>query len=156
MAAERRHKCADDHDEQLQHASIVAGVGAKIDGDEFWRDSGRQQNPKEARSLHATLQGPHLVSEARFSRTTSWCPRQARAIARKSNMISSSTTRSRCECPPKSMHQAGRSSGEPHPVLLQSVPATCAGAVPFLLLLTCGLERVRIQILKRFLIELEQ
>jgi hypothetical protein len=29
MAAERQRKCADDHDEQLQHALIVAGVGAK-------------------------------------------------------------------------------------------------------------------------------
>jgi hypothetical protein len=30
MAAERQRKSADDHDKQLQHASIVAGVGAKI------------------------------------------------------------------------------------------------------------------------------
>jgi integrase/recombinase XerD len=29
MAAERQRKCADEHDEQLQHASIVAGAGAK-------------------------------------------------------------------------------------------------------------------------------
>jgi hypothetical protein len=30
MSAERLRKCADDHDEQLQHAVIVAGVGAKF------------------------------------------------------------------------------------------------------------------------------
>jgi hypothetical protein len=40
MAAERQRQCADDHDEQLQHASIVAGVVAKINWDEFWRASG--------------------------------------------------------------------------------------------------------------------
>jgi hypothetical protein len=28
------------HDEQLQHAMIVAGVGAKFNSDEFWRGSG--------------------------------------------------------------------------------------------------------------------
>ena len=39
MAAERQRQRAADHDEQLQHASIVAGVGAKINGDEFWRGS---------------------------------------------------------------------------------------------------------------------
>jgi hypothetical protein len=40
VAAERQRECADDHDEQLQHAVIVAGVGAKFNSDEFWRGSG--------------------------------------------------------------------------------------------------------------------
>ena len=35
MAAERQRECADDHEEQLQHASIVAGIGAKINGTSF-------------------------------------------------------------------------------------------------------------------------
>jgi hypothetical protein len=39
MAAESHRQRAADHDEQLQHASIVAGVGTKINGDEFWRGS---------------------------------------------------------------------------------------------------------------------
>ena len=39
MAAERQRQCAADHDEQLQHAAIVAGVGTKINVDEFWRGS---------------------------------------------------------------------------------------------------------------------
>ena len=37
MAAECQRDCADDHDEQLQHAVIVVGVGAKFNSDEFWR-----------------------------------------------------------------------------------------------------------------------
>jgi hypothetical protein len=37
MAAERQRECADDHDEQLQHAVIVAGLGEKFNSDEFWR-----------------------------------------------------------------------------------------------------------------------
>jgi hypothetical protein len=37
MATERQRECADDHDEQLQHPVIVAGVGGKFDSDEFWR-----------------------------------------------------------------------------------------------------------------------
>jgi hypothetical protein len=41
MAAERQRQCADDDDEEFQHAPIVAGVGAKINGDEFWRTSPR-------------------------------------------------------------------------------------------------------------------
>jgi hypothetical protein len=40
MSAERQHECADDDDKQLQHAGIVAGVGAKFNSDEFWRGSG--------------------------------------------------------------------------------------------------------------------
>ena len=40
MAAERQRKCANDHDEQLQHAVIVAGARAKFNSDEFWRASG--------------------------------------------------------------------------------------------------------------------
>ncbi|PYQ86060.1 MAG: hypothetical protein DMG02_26180 [Acidobacteria bacterium] len=40
MAAECQRDCADDHDEQLQHAVIVVGVGAKFNSDEFWRWSG--------------------------------------------------------------------------------------------------------------------
>jgi hypothetical protein len=39
VAAERQRECADDHDEQLQHAVIVAGVGARFNADEFWRCS---------------------------------------------------------------------------------------------------------------------
>jgi hypothetical protein len=44
---ERQRECADDHDEQLQHAVIVAGVGAKFNSDEFWRWSGRRR-PRRA------------------------------------------------------------------------------------------------------------
>jgi len=40
MAAERQRECSDDHDEQLQHAVIVAGVRGKFNPDEFWRGSG--------------------------------------------------------------------------------------------------------------------
>jgi hypothetical protein len=39
MAAERRRQRAADYNKQLQHASIVAGVGTKINVDEFWRGS---------------------------------------------------------------------------------------------------------------------
>ena len=39
MAAERQRERAADYNEQLQHASIVAGVGTKINVDEFWRGS---------------------------------------------------------------------------------------------------------------------
>jgi hypothetical protein len=39
MSAECQRLCAGDRDEQLQHTSIAAGVGAKINGDEFWRGS---------------------------------------------------------------------------------------------------------------------
>jgi len=39
MAADRQRKSADDHDQQLQHAVIVAGVGGKFNSDEFWRGS---------------------------------------------------------------------------------------------------------------------
>ena len=42
MAAERQCKGANDHDDQLQHAVIVAGVGAKFNSDEFWRWSRRR------------------------------------------------------------------------------------------------------------------
>jgi hypothetical protein len=37
MAAERQRECADDHDDQIQHARILAGVGANFNPDEFWR-----------------------------------------------------------------------------------------------------------------------
>jgi hypothetical protein len=39
MAPERQRQAAADYDKQLQHASIVAGVGAKFNADEFWRGS---------------------------------------------------------------------------------------------------------------------
>jgi hypothetical protein len=39
MSAKRQRQRAADHDEQLQHAAIVAGVCAKINSDEFWRGS---------------------------------------------------------------------------------------------------------------------
>jgi hypothetical protein len=39
MSTERQHQRAANHDEHLQHASIVSGVDAKINGDEFWRGS---------------------------------------------------------------------------------------------------------------------
>jgi hypothetical protein len=61
---------------------------------------GRQDHPEyavagaEMRPLHGTLQGPQLVSEGNIFETMSWCPRQVRAIARKSHTISSSTARS--------------------------------------------------------------
>jgi hypothetical protein len=40
MSTERQRQRASDHDEQLKHASIVAGVGPKIKRDELWRGSG--------------------------------------------------------------------------------------------------------------------
>jgi hypothetical protein len=40
MATERQRQRAADHNEQLQHAPIVARVGAKIRADEFWRGPG--------------------------------------------------------------------------------------------------------------------
>jgi len=40
MAAKRQRQRTADHNEQLQHASIVAGIGARINADEFWRGSG--------------------------------------------------------------------------------------------------------------------
>src|SRR5262249_41640376 len=67
MAAERQRECADDHDEQLQHASIVAGVDAKINTDEFWRASRRRAVPhvqsSDARPDPTTLRqlGPRPV-----------------------------------------------------------------------------------------------
>ena len=39
MSAKRQRQRADDHDEQFQHAVIVAGVGAKFNSDAFWRGS---------------------------------------------------------------------------------------------------------------------
>jgi len=41
MSAERQRKCANDYDERLQHAVIVAGIGAKFNSDEFWPGSTR-------------------------------------------------------------------------------------------------------------------
>ena len=40
VAAKNQGQRADDHDEQLQHAEIVAGVAAKFNSDEFWQWSG--------------------------------------------------------------------------------------------------------------------
>jgi hypothetical protein len=40
MAAERQRQRPADHEKPLQHASIVRGPGAEINGDEFWRGSG--------------------------------------------------------------------------------------------------------------------
>jgi hypothetical protein len=39
MAAEPQRQRAADHDEDFQHAPIVAGIGPKINADEFWRGS---------------------------------------------------------------------------------------------------------------------
>ena len=39
MAAQRKGQPADNHDEQFQHGSIVAGVAAQFNPDEFWRGS---------------------------------------------------------------------------------------------------------------------
>ena len=40
MSAEGQRHRVEDQEDQLQHASIVTSVGAKINGDEFWRGSG--------------------------------------------------------------------------------------------------------------------
>jgi hypothetical protein len=39
MSAERQGQRPADHEQQLQHASIVGGLGTEINGDEFWRGS---------------------------------------------------------------------------------------------------------------------
>jgi hypothetical protein len=39
MSAERQRQRSADHDKQHYHAPIVAGVGAEINADEFWRTS---------------------------------------------------------------------------------------------------------------------
>jgi hypothetical protein len=39
MPAERPRQRAADHNQQLQHASILANVGTDITADEFWRGS---------------------------------------------------------------------------------------------------------------------
>jgi hypothetical protein len=49
MAAERQRQRAADHDEQIQHASIGASVGKKINVDEFWRGSRDSQLTGAAR-----------------------------------------------------------------------------------------------------------
>jgi hypothetical protein len=40
MATEHQRECADDDDEQLEHAVIVAGISAKFNSDPFWRWTG--------------------------------------------------------------------------------------------------------------------
>jgi hypothetical protein len=40
VAAERQRERPDHHDQQFQHAVIVAGVGAPFNSDQFWRESG--------------------------------------------------------------------------------------------------------------------
>jgi hypothetical protein len=47
MSVESQRQRTTDDDQQLQHASIVAGAGAKINGDEFWRAS-RWESPERA------------------------------------------------------------------------------------------------------------
>ena len=39
MSAESQRQRPTDDDQQLQHVSIVAGAGARINSDEFWRGS---------------------------------------------------------------------------------------------------------------------
>jgi hypothetical protein len=53
MAAARQRQRTADHDEQLQHASIVAGVGGKFNADEFWRRS-----PSRIRPVAREQSGP--------------------------------------------------------------------------------------------------
>src|SRR5262245_26367606 len=54
MAAERQRECADDHEEQLQHASIVAGIGAKINGTSFGEPQGMRATARRVESsIHA-------------------------------------------------------------------------------------------------------
>jgi hypothetical protein len=50
VAAERQRERPDHHDQQFQHAVIVAGVGAPFNSDQFWRES---------TYLNATLRGLH-------------------------------------------------------------------------------------------------
>jgi len=65
MAAECQRECAGDHDEQLQHASIVAGVGAKINGTTFGEPQHRglklhprriTERSRSARRLHRKIE----------------------------------------------------------------------------------------------------
>jgi hypothetical protein len=82
MSAEGQRQRAGDHDEQLQHASMVGGVDAKINADEFWRGSGREMNEdtltsrarfgdNESRALtHDVLFMDDLARLLRTSRST--------------------------------------------------------------------------------------
>jgi hypothetical protein len=58
MASERQHEGADDDDEELQHAVIVAGVDPNFNSDEFWRTSG---GAAVQRVSNAILQGKTYV-----------------------------------------------------------------------------------------------
>ena len=40
MSAESQRQRPTDDDQQLEHVSILAGAGARINADEFWRGSG--------------------------------------------------------------------------------------------------------------------
>jgi len=64
MAAECQRECAGDHDEQLQHASIVAGVGAKINGTTFGEPQhrGLKLHPPDYRTIAF---GPTVAPENR-------------------------------------------------------------------------------------------
>ena len=48
MSAESQRQRPTDDDQQLEHVPIVAGAGARINSDEFWRGSGsRGRRPNE-------------------------------------------------------------------------------------------------------------
>jgi hypothetical protein len=72
VPAECQRQRAADYDEQLQHAPIVAGVDAKINGDKFWRKSpphgfiASDLEPlhKVVRRLRAPDRHQHFVCEA--------------------------------------------------------------------------------------------
>jgi hypothetical protein len=40
MAAQHQRQAADNHNAQLQHGAIVAGIGAQFNSDAFWRGTG--------------------------------------------------------------------------------------------------------------------
>jgi antitoxin (DNA-binding transcriptional repressor) of toxin-antitoxin stability system len=60
MSAERQRQRAADHDEHLQHASIVDGVGAKINAAEFWRGSLGHAECSASRGVSPTVCVRHL------------------------------------------------------------------------------------------------
>ena len=43
MSTESQRQCTTDDDQQLEHVSILAGAGARINSDEFWRGSPLQR-----------------------------------------------------------------------------------------------------------------
>src|SRR5262245_29254647 len=55
MAAAHQRQAADNHNEQLQHGAIVAGIGAQYNSDAFWRGTVTSSAMSVSRSFRLGL-----------------------------------------------------------------------------------------------------